>query len=1426
MSVAEKPQESPGLRSIRPSLATDMQILDSCSSETERVLAKWSEWIGDRSQNLLPDMMVTVASLCIVNDILVSRQDDRNKRRADALRKINETLIKSFTGFLALPECDQDSIDAILALIGDFLSPIRILQSTDDSHDAAGSIMPFALHLSRALNLRRAARKSVTNIDDDDLMGIDDGFDSQASENKSISSHELAARDLVTIGSDITSFRSCVTAYMQLMATVFQSTVESIEESSHLIPSAFVHYLTSLAPSEFCTCRPVLRLIFSSYFPLLAADADILFDHLASEFLEVYDYERHEVALTIELDLLQGCASQWTDTDAGSLKESATEAYRWFINVALAKSLCSPDVQLGIADLFFTLLRVRGPDFKPDATLPSVRTGLFGLLGTGEIRIKYHISEHIAQFFGHFTLGEHEAVFDDVHKNLPEAVTWKEGMALRLLVLSRLGSHWNTLLRRCVYHIYETAGMVEQCSGHATFCIATIASSLSLESSQELFRLFASQLLFTWLGLRSVDEIPYIIFSYASLGSLLNDVQDEVFSQVLMRSKDGDITALSVKLESSTSDLLKKNFGKAAGYCLAWDTNKISSQGQQSWSETKLRALIDKTEYGNLCRQHLSSILATFLYTIDEEPQMLKTLSKRPNTAQQFNALKNMQEISASGQTLPADQQPLFRSKFLIDRIDRLARRVNVDPSVLWNPAVYTFVLRMLLSKIHSALGSLHACSVVRKVRIIIALSGSVAFSGYPLEMTLHALRPLLTDKQCADDALGVVQYLFGNGIAYLSSQISFVSGVVVSMLISIRKFVGSSQESTTQESQHRATMTKAHSFHNWLVDSWMVDYAKHYGKSDATLQTCIALVKAASKANAKASPMSGTAESEILLQLLIDRRSGRNILKGPAWDLAFSLLCSDFAVAPSYRNDILGHDTQAAAFASEVWASCRYTNVSREYLLWAARVLGRAHNAAGLTSTFIGSRKASDLTMTESEPKKESSKSAVLRSLSTLLFSSERNEVGLAEETIRAVLQRTTSRQEVAENSELLLDSTIMALTLMTTEVAVPIGTPESLPLERCIIDATRPVGEWVRNLTVSLSSAAQDEPLVGALPRILAGVKHLAEALFAPILHLVLDGDHHGSQKIRQIISEGCRELFKGADDQTLPQVKTLLNAVLYLHKQPFPQESNINDRLRWLDIDYAIAAKAAEKCSMHTTALLFAEQSAALSANVKTSRRSSVPVQISIPDDLLLSIFKSIDEPDSFYGVQQTPDLFSVLDRLEYEADGFKGLLFRGARLDSQIRRHDDTSAIDSGGLIRSLINLNLNALPHTLLSNQHAFIRGINTTDSVLYTARKLEQWDIRAPETTLTESSTIFKIFQGINNSRDLGAVRHRLDSGFFGTIHTLISPIHTGQSVKSCLRTLGILVEVDDVMTSISPEHLRDAWSNMQARSEKMLSAQ
>ena len=260
------------------------------------------------------------------------------------------------------------------------------------------------------------------------------------------------------------------------------------------------------------------------------------------------------------------------------------------------------------------------------------------------------------------------------------------------------------------------------------------------------------------------------------------------------------------------------------------------------------------------------------------------------------------------------------------------------------------------------------------------------------------------------------------------------------------------------------------------------------------------------------------------------------------------------------------------------------------------------------------------------------------------------------------------------------------------------------------------------------------------------------------------------------------------------------------------------------KWADLDYVQATEAAEFCGMHVAAILYAELSQ--NASERGSRRSSVAPVPAIPDGLLLQIYGEIDEPDSFYGVRQSPTLGSVLKCLDYEGDGMKSLIFRGAQIDSEVRRKQTISSINSRGMISSLVNLNMSSLTKAIVSSKELHVQGGTIPDEAFQTARRLEQWDIKPTETPLTEASVLYTVFQGINAAVDVKMIRNRVNASFSSVLKMLLKSANSRKHAEQALRTLGILAEVDAVMTSTSVEQLEDAWVNINSRKDWMLSAQ
>ncbi|KAL3883922.1 hypothetical protein ACJMK2_030148 [Sinanodonta woodiana] len=219
-----------------------------------------------------------------------------------------------------------------------------------------------------------------------------------------------------------------------------------------------------------------------------------------------------------------------------------------------------------------------------------------------------------------------------------------------------------------------------------------------------------------------------------------------------------------------------------------------------------------------------------------------------------------------------------------------------------------------------------------------------------------------------------------------------------------------------------------------------------------------------------------------------------------------------------------------------------------------------------------------------------------------------------------------------------------------------------------------------WIRSLTTALidSGAVQDELLAELGP--ICNIKtSLCELILPYLVHDILvrgSNDHREvlSRHIAGFFHDHCSHLpgrFSRCQsvlsDVSISlnkdSVRTMLGVVQYLRQQNRPKEGHHQmtpwDNNFWLDVDYLQMAKAAQFCSAHFTAVLYAEiwyrvqrekddhsesqsqisQSLSQSQSQETridslsgasSDRTGINVQ-----DLLLEAYKWIGDPDGVYG-----------------------------------------------------------------------------------------------------------------------------------------------------------------------------------------------
>jgi ataxia telangiectasia mutated family protein len=1408
----------------------ESKILDFCLSELERACQGWKEFTAGGVASITSDMMRVITNLCIIAPAVASLGDPED-RRVHIIKSSTGSLCKSFAESLTRPQVEQYKVDAVLDICSKCLPDITSIPDLGLDVFKQAGVHILAQHLSKALGNRRDAKQSFY-AEDEDFMDIDDTVDSQTTAVLAGSETDVPRLD-VQAESDDSALRASCAAYLQLVSAV----ADDREPGHNQIPSKFVDYLVSLHESELLRSRPFLRALWSSKFQLTRTDCLNLLERYSEALIDprAREYNTSEVANGMLVEALIGTVLIWgpdaTDRDAQDLYENVEALYTYYVkDMEKSGVRQSANLQKVIAVFLHSLLK-HHPELGHNRKVPSVRTSLFGLLARSEMTVKHHIAERLPSMFEDFVLSEHEKILKDVDSSLPGDDGGIEGIAVRLLVLSKLASQWHTLLRPCIYFILATAGTVQGAAQHSRRCIAIVARSRGLEDSQSLFRLFAPQVIFSWLDRGNVfANIPYITFGYETLERLLRDIVAEAVGQAMMCGRKAELEYLASELDIPLAELLLANMGKTAAYTIAWDTCRGSARDKaEPKNSDLLKELVGKDNYFASIQKHSSQVLSYIFQTIDHEERFPKALEKKTHFTAAANIIAEITDISHSVQDLNIGIEPAFSSFYLPDELGMLCRRTGDHPATFWSPSNYTYVLRSLMDRIHPALGSLYARSMIRKIRIVVALAGTVAYKGYPLQMTLQSLRPFLIDVQCAEDTVGIMQYLFEHGANYLRENLPFLTGIGLSILISVRVFLGSTQESTTQQSQHVATMNAANRFHKWLSE-YLKTHAEAIGATEerpSTVKAFRLITAAASQVTAEGNSVRGSEEGKLLLEILDDVKSGRRLLNKTSREVALNLLCQNFQPASTARDDVLGVDKDAAEYASLVWESCQRNGVGQGYLLWAAKVIGRAYSAYGEVKRSTTQFKPWSLTsQTSRDIPGKSSRGAIVREVLDLFYSDDRAEVSLAEDAVRRLVSRLPQDGSgyMDEMQRVIPDPIAKALGLHIPGHSMTTSFAPTEDLQIAITaTTTKSLSAWIRGFAMALCRTAMEDPILGSLSDLLSGINSMAERLLPYILHLVLLDEFDGERKVREIVSAATMSWFQRCDSSTTPYVRILVQIILYLRSQPVPREVTRVDRDRWLEIDYLKASHAANTCGMFRSALLFAETSSGQPIVKSSSRRSSVLVEApKIPASLQLSICKNLDEPDSFYGVERGSNLLSVLDRLEYEGDGVKSLLFRGARLDSQMRRLDAFDSSDSRGTVKSLIMLNMNSVTHSLLSNDQFRDIGDDVVESTLHTARKLGQWDIKAPETNNTEPSTLFKAFQGLHFAKSVTEAKEQFERQLLATMSFLSGQNHSEVPVKVRLRTLAALTEADEVIRAERSEHLLDTWDRMRSREKWM----
>ncbi|OTA80433.1 hypothetical protein M434DRAFT_401759 [Hypoxylon sp. CO27-5] len=1364
----------------------------------------------DKSAQITPEKLRSVISSLIVGAFILPEVIEVNSRQSQEIQSLWVLILRVALIGIANSSESQALYECILMSIRSYMPELsstelgRLRKEWKYLHQ-------FFYELSDTFHKRAGERSSDNN---DDFMDIDDEFEFK--ENRSNTSSKLVeiSRHEASINLEAATFYSDTIRRLRLLNILYEDNGQI-----GLIPKSFLDELLELPDRELLSCRCLTRELFDSDLIISPDDADRVIGRVG-ELLGNTSFSSCEVALNVCLDVMEGLMLIWSESD-GEISSRVGDLYYYFLKSGLKNNILSSSNQMSLVRLLLRLIQVN-EKYPETIKMEPPSTSLLSILGSAAIPVKYYIGTRLPKLFGRYVLKSHDEVLVDVLEVLPSKSDFLEGIALRLFVLAELARVWPTLLRRGIYHIFEIPGEIPGSKRHAARCLDKISASLNLENTQQLFDLFAPQLLYTWLEIKSIDDIPFMIFGFSTLKELLQRAQAEVVALMVMRGQDEAAAELAVALGDSLPQLVQRNFSKIIAYSIAHDISVPKTEQQRS-GESRLRKIIGREAFLEGIYINFADIIGLFFSLIDQENPVEESWAKDPNFKYAAEIMADIKKCGHSGIGLSPNQQPMFRAKYLTREIALLCSRTEYEISTLWTPSLVVSVARKLLNGIHAALGPLHTCSVLRKVRVLICLAGRHAWESYPLEMLLQSIRPFIVDTECADDALGVSQYLLEKGTESLSQSPSFLAGYALSALASLRVFLETSQSSTTQESQFKATMNKAQKFHSWF-SKYLEDYESPSFRDVKQRDAFEAITQSAAHVRSSGNAERGTYESRLLLEILQDGELGSQLLDEPSRKLALEMLCSHFTIPTSHAVDVIGSDGEALDWVSAVWRSCQAQNLSNEYFAWAGRVIGRAFAASGYVDQDL---------LRESELSRyyngsvdgSGSEHGLLGLLQSLTSDSDCYKAGLAESALRTIISDTAAQ---GDNDLFIACQKVLSHRLLTTSDWTPYRTPPSdnPPISPVREDHAFPSEafestKWAQCVTVYLTQSYPENIILNALPPILTNIKGFAQQAFPYIIHLVLLFERERQQSARRNLSTALKNWLKLDSPSAKENTNLLINAILYLRTQQLPKENSIADRTQWLDLDLLSIASAAVKCGMFKTALLFVEMMP--TEGSRTSRRSSA-VRAQESTDVLMDIFENIDDPDAYYGISHTSSLSNVLARLEYEKNGSMSLAFRGAQYDSHIRRRDPSASIDSQSLVRTLGNLGLSGLSHSLLQTQENLDASPTIVENTFSTARRLEIWNLPAPTTVENPSVTLYKAYQAWYQAAELGPARKATHDGFCETMRSVIRKDLNPARVRQYLGTLAVLTELNDVVETTDSTELDKILTAFTDRSKWMKS--
>lgn len=1383
-------------------------ITDLLTGRLKDFLQSWSTIHAERNSNVGTDIVEIVAVASLVSSAIWIRGT-----RPVADSKPPSVLTESrvvFTKFV-LDQRNEYSREMATRVCDCILTLHRQLYESDaDLRDEE-----YLSMIGCGLRLARHGIAPITTNDPSDLEFFDsDVWDSQNTQRSHTVADSTVTRRDLPICPDVVSLLA--------KFTVELTTASQIAKSSRVLDPAsateIVNEILVLASDSLIAARGAVKAFLNLKSGITRDSAHRLLKALAEKYLGEEAFERCEVALCFCLEAMKSLVELWaSDDEDDDLAGVAFDVYEWFLNAALGKGIASPRVLSMLADLLDALLRMNASYGGED--LASPRTSLLKILHVSDAANKHRLADKLSQIFEKYILTQHTAVFDDIVDNLPSDPDNKEGIAVRLYIVAHLGARWHTVLRQATYHLFETVANVPAITTLARDCVFQMCRVLDLKRPRQLFNLFSPQIFYTWLSHENLSHMPFRPFGYTSLKEMALDNVGELTAQIALRGSS-HAEELAQLLGQDWKSLLTQEFAHAEAYALSSEISLPKLDRLFDGSEKLIRKQLGSERYLELLRSSLPDIIPQLVISLQDDRGFDKALEKHQK-ATALSTWKEMYNYSGQDAQLPFAQQPSFRARCLLDELDYLYTRLDLQEGDVWTPSLLIHVYRQLLDKARPALGSLHICSIVRKIRVVISIAGPVALEGYPLEMMLHNLRPFLTVFDCAEDTMGIYRFLLRNGVTHIASRPSFIAGLGVAIFASLTGFILSSQDSTTQEGHFLATMTLAQQFRSFLGQ--YLESLNPTNSKDEALKTFKRIVQHAKAITQPGTSSISTNEGNLLYALLMDRSSHDPLLNELHFDLSVEILCRDFTISPDFQDDILCSDGNAAQFSPILRTLLKKLRCNESFRVWASQGIGRGYIVRGLTFNITGRTKKGSSAISSGERNLEavSSYTSILRYLTDMLWKSEFPASTFAEKTLQLI---SSALQEANEDS--IMDSTIDKSFMNQLRFkdfpcpVVPLSSSLSLDLIPEEINGANQQSSWAANILTQISEAVSGDPVLGFLHSFIIAIPEAADSLLPFAIHLVLLSEINAKQTFREILSQLLTEVLRPETKSTDHARQLVLTILLYLRRCHLPGEANLAQRNTWLEVDFSEAAIAASDCQMWHEALLFLElhRSQAQLQTGRSSRRSFV-MNSDVPSAIVSQIYENVDDLDFFYGKHEEFDLQSVVSKMSHEGASQKSLSFQSAILDAQLRMSEQEKALSEAArsTASSLSAANMQGISEAV-KQYYQGIYKVSATNK----GPTVGQWDLLPERDASATSTGLVSLFRSMHSISNKDSLAHEVDQSLLELGDLMRAEIVDKTYARTLLSNLAVLAEARQIIRATTADSLDSTCAAIISRNEKM----